>query len=340
MKTYIIYIFLLITFVNQIIFPQNITLSRDVRQGSRLEVASAGGDLELFPCKGNIVTAKVWGNGGSAGFNQGRNIEIQFLPDKDNFSRLEVQVPEGIKMNVIAQEGNITTFETMIGNARISTGDGNIKINRTIGEYTLSTGNGEIKINTIYGKLSILETMGNIYIDTIFNENSVINALKGNIEIKKIENSISASTKYGNINIEEIGKDAAICTGKGSIKLDRVYGNVNVKTDSGEVFIGLFNHKFNKNTISSGLGKITLLLPEDARLTIKSKIKFASDTLTMIYNIRSDFKSKEYKKNTKNKEISAIFNLNGGGKVLTLETCNSSIEIKKTPIRNSKTGND
>jgi hypothetical protein len=76
-------------------------------------------------------------------------------------------------------------------------------------------------------------------------------------------------------------------------------------------------------------GDVELYLPANAKVTIKARIRLRDwgrgdrDE----YDIRSDFEAEE--KERSDREVWARYVINGGGKVIDIETVNGNIEIRK-----------
>ena len=72
-----------------------------------------------------------------------------------------------------------------------------------------------------------------------------------------------------------------------------------------------------------------LLGPTDAKVTIDARIRLRDwdrgDTDS--YDIRSDFKAESHDRT--DREVRARYVINGGGKVIKIETVNGNVEIRK-----------
>jgi hypothetical protein len=85
-----------------------------------------------------------------------------------------------------------------------------------------------------------------------------------------------------------------------------------------------------ESKLNSSGGNLKLLIPENAKANIEAVIEVSSrKDFNGPYVITSDFKIDNYVTDEDEKEIRATITLNGGGKLITLKTSNSKIEIKK-----------
>jgi hypothetical protein len=85
-----------------------------------------------------------------------------------------------------------------------------------------------------------------------------------------------------------------------------------------------------ESNLSSSGGNIKLLIPENAKATIEALIEiYSKKDLKGTYKVISDFKFDSYVTDEDDREIRAIVNLNGGGKLIKLNTSSSNIEIRK-----------
>ena len=111
--------------------------------------------------------------------------------------------------------------------------------------------------------------------------------------------------------------------------MEKVSGSVSAYTSGGEVYVELNPDGSDESNISSSGGNIKLLVSESAKATIEAVIEMNSKKDLKTYKVISDFKFDSYVTDDDEREIRATINLNGGGKVITLNTVNSNIEIKK-----------
>ena len=74
-----------------------------------------------------------------------------------------------------------------------------------------------------------------------------------------------------------------------------------------------------------------LSIPSDAKATIDATIELRDGWghRHEDYDIRSDFKEESKIQDKSDQEIHAVYQLNGGGDRITLETTNGNIEIRK-----------
>src|SRR5205085_11507684 len=115
----------------------------------------------------------------------------------------------------------------------------------------------------------------------------------------------------------------------GNIQLLGITGSVDAETSGGDILTKLKPSGSGKNTIQSAGGQISLYIPSTAHVTIDATIRIRGRwaTRSQESTIHSEFKAASYEKNEQEQRIHGVYELNGGGETITLETVNSNIEI-------------
>jgi len=162
--------------------------------------------------------------------------------------------------------------------------------------------------------------------------NGEISTGGGNIEIQRAEGNLNILSSGGDIRVNEISGKIDAKTGGGTIRIKKANGILNANTNSGDI-IANFYKPTGTSKLYSGNGNIRI----GAAGNINAKIiARANDTNwwknenTTSENIKSDFKLSSLKRDKKNQEIEEVFELNGGGHLIELQTGYGEIIIRKT----------
>ncbi len=105
---------------------------------------------------------------------------------------------------------------------------------------------------------------------------------------------------------------------------------MDAETAGGDISVELDPTNAGKSTIETNGGNIALYLPAGAKATVEAYIRLRSrdwDDDEDRYDVRSDFKAESHDKD--DRAIRARYVINGGGKVIKLETTNGNTEIRK-----------
>lgn len=222
-----------------------------------------------------------------------------------------------IKVGDIGGDGKITTaggdikIKNASKNLSVTTAGGDIFIENVGGELKASTSGGDITVGNVNGQLSVTTSGGDIRVG-LTSGNVKMNTSGGDIELKGGKGEISANTSGGDIRIYN------------------VTGSVNAATSGGDVYAELIPDGKNESKLASSGGKITLLIPENAQVTIETIIKISGWSSNKDkFKVISDYKADSYYTEESSKEIRGVYKLNGGGKLVKLSTTNSDIVIKK-----------
>ena len=119
-------------------------------------------------------------------------------------------------------------------------------------------------------------------------------------------------------------------TSGGNLKLQNITGKIDAATSGGDVVAELRPSGQGKSRLASSGGEITLMLPENAKATVEAVIRIQGwSSHKDEYKVRSDFKADTYDYKGDDREIRAVYTINGGGDLIELRTSNSDINIKK-----------
>jgi len=120
-------------------------------------------------------------------------------------------------------------------------------------------------------------------------------------------------------------------TGAGNISLENIKGGIEANTGAGNISAKLIPDGKNVSELNSGVGNITLYVPESAKVTIVATVNVPvwDDDESELQNIKSEFTPTNVNRYRNKKQIEATYKLNGGGSKIELNVAMGDIEIKK-----------
>ena len=296
----------------------------------------------------------------------GNKVEVKFKGDDSDNLRYEVKIPADLNIELATGGGNINlnndlngkidastaggniSTKNINGMVDISTAGGNIKLGDINNNADISTAGGDIKVGSINGLADISTAGGNIKVGSV-NNSADISTAGGNIGIGKIDGDADVSTAGGNISISEVSGSADISTGGGNIKLEgatglvetntgagniklkNIKGSIEANTGAGNIYAELIPEGSKNSELNSGVGNITLKVPETAKVTIVAtvQVQMWNEDESDLQNIKSDFAPTTVNRYGNKKRIEAIFKLNGGGNKIELNVGMGEISINK-----------
>jgi hypothetical protein len=274
-------------------------------------------------------------------------LELKFRgQDSDNF-KIELTLPADLMLDFNTGGGNISinddlknkvkfntgggniTTKNVFGNTEISTGGGNINLNDINGDADITTAGGDIQVGVVNGKAHISTAGGNIKVESVTNTADISTA-GGNVKVGVVSGMADISTAGGNINLDGATGTVEVSSGAGNINLQNIKGSIEANTGAGNITAELTPDGKNKSEFNSGVGSITLYVPESSKATIiatTSDFKWGSEKDSD--NIKSEFESSNVSQIRKGNKFEAIYKLNGGGSEIELNVGMGDINIKK-----------
>lgn len=289
-------------------------------------------------------------------------ILIDFVANEATFL---IKTPEQFNLDIKTSGGDITCSGKYLGNVKSSTSGGDIQVEKVIGNVVLSTSGGDIMTGDIDGNLKVATSGGDIKVGIISGEGKLstsggdiivagsnralsLATSAGDIKIGSVNGDLSVSTSGGDILVGNVNGAAKLNTSGGDIKLsgakgnskvissggelklENLFGSVKASTSGGKVYAELNPDGSEESRIATAGGNITFLIPETAKATIEAVIAVQSKKdLYDVFSIVSDYKIDDYTVDEDRKEIRAKIFLNGGGKLIILNTVNSQIAVRK-----------
>jgi hypothetical protein len=293
-------------------------------------------------------------------------IEVKFKGEDSKNFNLELTIPSDLIIDYKTGGGNVTikddlrnkviistaggniTAKIIGGEADIATAGGNIKIADINNNASISTAGGDIQVGSVNGKAEISTAGGNIKVGSV-NNTAKISSAGGNVNVGTVGGNADISTAGGNVNVSTVSGSADISTGGGNIKLDGAAGKVEANTGGGNIELKNIVGSIEANTgagniiaelspdgksnsdLNSGVGSITIYIPESAKTTIvatASDFKWGESAKDSD-SIKSEFESYNVTQNRKGNTFESVYELNGGGSRIELNVGMGNINIKK-----------
>ncbi|MBE0570253.1 MAG: hypothetical protein IH618_01810 [Ignavibacteriaceae bacterium] len=293
-------------------------------------------------------------------------VDIKFKgEDSENFS-VDLIIPADLIIDFKTGGGNVSinndlrnkvSIKTAGGNisakiigaeTEMSTAGGNIKLADINGDAEIATAGGDITVGSVNGKAEISSAGGNIKVGSV-NNMAEISTAGGNVNVGTVGGSADISTAGGNINVSTVSGSAEISTGGGNIVLEGATGKVEANTGGGNIELKNIKGSIEANTgagniiaelnpdgksnsdLNSGVGNITIYIPGSAKTTIVATASdfHWGDSRKDSESIKSDFESSNISQIRKGNTFESVYELNGGGSRIELNTGMGEIIIKK-----------
>jgi hypothetical protein len=287
-------------------------------------------DLDLSTGGGNI-TLKNDLNGKIDASTAGGNISVKNINGKADISTAGGNIRVGdinSTADISTAGGNIKVGD-INSNADISTAGGDINIGNINGTADISTAGGSIKVENIKGTADVSTAGGNISVDNI-GGNADISTGGGNLKIGSVNGSAELNTGGGNISLEAATGKVEVNTGAGNINLQNIKGSIEANTGAGNISAKLIPDSESVSELNTGVGNITLYIPESAKVTIVATAQVQMwDDGSDLQNITSEYTPTTINHIGNKKQVVATFQLNGGGSRIELNVYMGEIEIKK-----------
>jgi hypothetical protein len=364
-------IFGLLLFVNSTFAQKDVKKSFTVNSNDKLSLSTRAGNIvvdtwaknevnviakNILESEMDLLSMKKSGNSVKVIFKGDNSDEVEFevmIPSELNLDlstgggNIDLKSDLKGKIDASTAGGNISTGN-IDGTADISTAGGNIQTGDINNNADISTAGGDITIGTINGSADIGTAGGNITVGSVNNSADIATA-GGNISIGNIDGNADVSTAGGNISVDIVSGNADISTaggniklgsatgivetntGAGNIKLKNIKGSIEANTGAGDIYAELIPEGNNNSEFNSGVGDITLKVPESANITIVATIHVLmwSGDESDLDNINSDFTPTKIERSKESKNIEVTYELNGGGNVIELNVAIGSININK-----------
>ena len=229
--------------------------------------------------------------------------------------------------------GDITTG-FLQGRAEIKTSGGDIQIAQAAESLDVGTSGGDLELGDIGGALSARTSGGSIEVRNVGADAEMTTA-GGDIKARIVSGSAKMKTAGGDLELESAFGHIEAVTAGGSIRLDEVTGSVEARTAGGDIEVTLIPDGEGQSSLKSAGGDLILNLPASARVTIEALIRETKDRGwgrrgNREYEIRSAFQAVSYDRDEDKGEIYAVYQVNGGGPLIKMETASGNIDIRQS----------
>ena len=328
------------------VIDSEIDLLTMVQTGNKVEVKFKGDDSDRIefnisiPSKLDLDLSTGGGNislkndldGKLDASTAGGNISVNNIIGKADISTAGGNIKVGdinSKADISTAGGNIKVGD-INDDADITTAGGDIKIGNINGKADVSTAGGNVIIGFIKGGADVSSAGGNISVENI-GGNADISTGGGNVKVGNVTGSAELNTGGGNISLEAATGKVEVNTGAGNISLQDIKGSIEANTGAGNIKAKLVPDGKSVSELNSGVGNITLYVPESAKVTIVATVNVPvwDDDESELQNIKSEFAPTNVNRYRNKKQIEATFNLNGGGSKIELNVAMGEIEINK-----------
>jgi DUF4097 and DUF4098 domain-containing protein YvlB len=277
---------------------------------------------------------------------QGNKVKVDFNgTDSDDFT-LEVAIPSKFNLDLSSGGGNVSITNNIDGKVDITTGGGNIKLkeieeklsfstgggNVTVGninsEAEISTGGGNIEIGNVKNRIDVSTGGGNVKLGNI-GGNASVSTAGGIITVGKVTGSADLSTAGGNINLEGATGRTELSTAGGNILAKNISGSVDGSTAGGNINIDLSSSPNGNCEFNTAGGDIVITIPSNSKANVEASVYVGNNVPESEANkfIKSDFE--EATVNFRKGNFVKVFQINGGGPTIELNTASGKIKISK-----------
>jgi DUF4097 and DUF4098 domain-containing protein YvlB len=338
-----------------------------VEPGGQLKVSLSGGDVSITSWTRNEVLVSAagrseWRKEDLTMTKSGNTVEItgDLGLGEEGDLRLKINVPSTFDVDIRTRSGDIEIGGPLRGAVEASTAAGDIRLRALTGEVNVRTAGGDIssenvdgmlnaktmggdlRIGSVTGAVDVSTMGGDVAIDRAGREVSVstaggdvsvgdaggsvnISTAGGDIRVTKAGGTVKLNTAGGDITVRSAPGEVRVNTAGGDLQIAEALGPVSASTAGGDVTLSLASGKILKSTVSTAHGDVTVYVQDGTKATIEARITSAGRDS---FEIRSDFPMLQ----TTPEEgygPQATITVNGGGEVVTIETKEGNISVKR-----------
>jgi DUF4097 and DUF4098 domain-containing protein YvlB len=212
----------------------------------------------------------------------------------------------------------------------MKTSGGNIELGSVSGEAEVKTSGGDIKVEKVGKSLNASTSGGDVEVGDVGGD-ATLSSSGGEVKVGKVSGSARLKTAGGDIELRSASGTVEAKTAGGNIRLENISGSIVAKTAGGDVVAELIPSGKGPSELRSSGGNVILSIPSNAKATIDATIELRYEwgRHRDDFDIHSDFKEESKTGDKDEQEIHAVYQLNGGGDRITLETTNGNIDIRK-----------
>ncbi len=330
-----------------------------VAKGGQLEVSVSGGDIQLNAWEKNEVNVVVDGideeDMDYVKITQsGNTVRVEYRPRWNSSGDVlfKISLPAQFDADVRTSGGNIEVHGTMKGKLTGSTSGGDIRTGDIEGTMDMKTSGGNIELGTVSGEAEVKTSGGDIKVEKVGKSlnastsggdvevgdvggDATLSSSGGEVKVGKVSGSARLKTAGGDIELRSASGTVEAKTAGGNIRLENISGSIVAKTAGGDVEAELIPSGKGPSELRSSGGNIVLSVPSNAKATIDATIELRDGWGHrwlhghQNYDIHSDFKEESKTVDKDEEEIHAVYQLNGGGDRITIETTNGNIDVRK-----------
>jgi beta-lactamase regulating signal transducer with metallopeptidase domain len=308
------------------------------KAGGEVDIRTGGGDVRVSESRlnGYVRTGgglvRIEGNSGDLSGKSGSGPVIYTKSGKS------ASISRENGFTVVGTNDSSVSVSVSAEGSSVSVGSGS--------RSSSSSGSGKGKASgprtTITGKAGGVTTTTN-YIDdgagfsSSFGASGIrMNSAGGAISLRAAPDGARVTTGGGAIRIGPSGGEVYAQTGGGNIDIGPLTGSVEARTGAGEVTIELRGAGEHTADVSSGLGRVTLILPRDLNATLELETAY-TENFGKKTRIDSDFPLQttetvdwDRREGTPRRYVRARQTVGRGGGVIRVRTVNGDIVIKRT----------
>ncbi|MFD4689409.1 DUF4097 family beta strand repeat-containing protein [Streptomyces sp. NBC_00683] len=195
--------------------PRDAKKDQDVRAADQTEVTFANGALTVRTPKSNLL---------------GRTGAVDVTVELPTGSRIDMTgswaqvLGEGRlgEVRVKTSSGDVRLDTT--GPLNLTASHGSITVDRVEGAAEITTSSGSLRVGLVDGPAVLKNSHGTTTVGAVTGELRVRGA-NGDIEIRRAEDSVTATTAHGTLRLDEIAR--------GTVELDTSYGAIDVGVREG-----------------------------------------------------------------------------------------------------------
>jgi DUF4097 and DUF4098 domain-containing protein YvlB len=331
------------------------TKSFTVSKGGELEVSVNSGDIRLTTWEKDEVSITVEGIDEEdmdyvKMTQSGNTVRVEYRPRWNGSGNVifKINLPAQFDADVRTSGGNIDVRGTMKGKLTGSTSGGDIRTANIEGTTNLKTSGGDITLGDVTGEAEVRTSGGEIKVDRVGKSlnastaggdvevgdvggDAILSSSGGEVKVGKVSGSATLKTAGGDIELKSASGTVEAKTAGGNIRLENITGSIEAKTAGGDVVAELIPSGKGSSKLRSSGGNVSLSLPASSKATIDATIRIQGGWRHRDeeYDIHSDFTAESKNVDKDEEEIHAVYELNGGGDRITIETTNGNIEIRK-----------
>lgn len=205
---------------------------------------------------------------------------------------IRLTIPTGVELVELSTGWGSIKADGLRGRLRLSTGFGPLSLREARGEGELSTGSGDVTIERYDGRLTASSGNGKVRLERLGGE-ARLNTGNGRVEITESEGTVRAHTGNGAVVLTAASGEAELHTGHGGIEISAARGlTAEAKTGAGSIQVeggSVRSLRLNSTMgpvrvaadlapgsydLSSGMGGITVELPDDAQARVDAQTGF------------------------------------------------------------------